>query len=398
MATPVYLKKMTWTMEEGLIGKWLKHEGDKVSEGEGLCEVETEKTTDEIQAPAGGTLLKILHKEGAAVPVNALIAVIGSPGEDVSSIPVSVEPTVETGPQPAPLERAEPARVSRMISETPEPSLERIRISPSARRLARERGVDVTKIKGTGPGGRVVSEDVLGFSGKPEVGHFAEGYRSTPLAGHRKVIADRLSLSARTAVHVPITMEIDMTPAAKLKSEKEKTDLQVSYNDFIIKAAAMALREFPAVNTMLLGQELRTISEVNVGFAVVSGDDLLVPVIRNADRLSLEDISRSAKTLAERARSGSLTTREMSGGTFTVSNLGMYDVDLFAPVINPPETAILGVGRIVPKLVVLGENMAIRHMMTLTLVFDHRVIDGVRAAKFLQRVKQLLETPEKLAS
>jgi pyruvate dehydrogenase E2 component (dihydrolipoamide acetyltransferase) len=193
-------------------------------------------------------------------------------------------------------------------------------------------------------------------------------------------------------------MEIDMTPAARLKSEKEKTGLQVSYNDFTIRATAMALREFPAVNTMLLGQELRTMNEVNVGFAVVSGDDLLVPVIRNADHLSLEDISRNAKMLAERARSGSLTTREMSGGTFTVSNLGMYDVDLFAPVINPPETAILGVGRIVPRLVVLGENMAVRQMMTLTLVFDHRVIDGVRAARFLQRVKQLLETPEKLAS
>jgi pyruvate dehydrogenase E2 component (dihydrolipoamide acetyltransferase) len=397
MATPVYLKKMTWTMEEGLIGKWLKHEGDKVSEGEGLCEVETEKTTDEIQAPASGTLLRILHKEGTAVPVNALIAVIGSPGEDISSIPVSVQPIDATGAQPAPLQKTEPAPVALTISEAREPSLERIRISPSARRLARERGVDVAKIKGTGPGGRIVSEDVLAFSGKPEAGPPAEEYKSAPLAGHRKVIADRLSLSARTAVHVPITMEIDMTPAARLKSEKEKSGLQISYNDFTIRATAMALREFPAVNTMLLGQELRMMNEVNVGFAVVSGDDLLVPVIRNADHLSLEEITRSAKTLAERARSGSLTTREMSGGTFTVSNLGMYDVDLFAPVINPPETAILGVGRIVPKLVVVGENMAVRQMMTLTLVFDHRVIDGVRAARFLQRVKQLLETPEKLA-
>jgi pyruvate dehydrogenase E2 component (dihydrolipoamide acetyltransferase) len=398
MATPVYLKKMTWTMEEGLISKWLKREGDKISEGEGLCEVETEKTTDEIQAPASGTLLKILHKEGTAVPVNALVAVIGSPGEDISSVPASAEPAVVAGPQAALLEKAQQAPVSRAISEIPEPSLERVRISPSARRLARERGVDVSKIKGTGPGGRIVSEDVLAFSGKPEAIPLAEQYRSAPLAGHRKVIADRLSLSARTAVHVPITMEIDMTPAAGLKSEKEKSGQQISYNDFTIRATAMALREFPAVNTMLLGQELRTMNEVNVGFAVVSGDDLLVPVIRNADRLSLEEISRSAKLLAERARNGSLATREMSGGTFTVSNLGMYDVDLFAPVINPPETAILGVGRIVPKIVVQGENMSIRQIMTLTLVFDHRVIDGVRAAKFLQRVKQLLEAPEKLTS
>jgi pyruvate dehydrogenase E2 component (dihydrolipoamide acetyltransferase) len=398
MATPVYLKKMTWTMEEGLISKWLKREGDKISEGEGLCEVETEKTTDEIQAPTSGTLLKVLHKEGTAVPVNALIAVIGSPGEDISSVPMSAEPAVATGPQAVPLEKAQKPPVLPTISEAQKPSLERIRVSPSARRLARERGIDVTKIKGTGPGGRIVSEDVLAFSGKPEAGPSAEEYRSAPLAGHRKVIADRLSLSARTAVHVPITMEIDMTPVARVKFEKEKPGLQISYNDFIIRATAMALREFPAVNTMLLGQELRTMSEVNLGFAVVSGEDLLVPVIRNADHLSLEDISRSTKSLAERARSGSLTTREMSGGTFTVSNLGMYDVDLFAPVINPPETAILGVGRVVPRLVVVGETMAIRHMMTLTLVFDHRVIDGVRAARFLQKVKQLLENPEKLSS
>jgi pyruvate dehydrogenase E2 component (dihydrolipoamide acetyltransferase) len=398
MATPVYLKKMTWTMEEGLIAKWLKHEGDKVSEGEGLCEVETEKTTDEIQAPASGTLLKVFHREGTAVPVNAVIAVIGSPGEDISSIPTTGGPAVATGPQPTPSERTEFARPSPAVSEAPEVSLERVRISPSARRLARERGVDITKIKGTGPGGRIVSEDVLKATGRHEAGPIAEEYKSAPLAGHRKVIADRLSLSARTAVHVPITMEVDMTPAAKLKSEKEKTGLQISYNDFIIKATATGLREFPAVNTMLLGQELRTMSEVNVGFAVVSGDDLLVPVVRNADRLSITDISKSAKTLIERARGGALTTREMSGGTFTVSNLGMYDVDLFAPVINPPETAILGVGRIVPKLIIVGENMAIRQMLTLTLVFDHRVIDGVLAAKFLQRVKQLLEAPEKLVS
>lgn len=394
MATLVRLKKMTWTMEEGLITKWLKREGDAVSEGEAICEVETEKTTDEIQAPASGTLLKTVHKEGMAVPVNAVIAVIGSKGEDIFSIPELIGPAAPA-PPPLPIKKAEPIRVT---PEVPEPSAERIRISPSARRLVRERGVDISKIRGTGPGGRIVSEDILRASAQPEAAPPSEEYKSTPLAGHRKVIADRLSLSARTAVQVPITMEVDMTSASKLKAEKEKAGLQISYNDFIVKAAAMALREFPAVNTMLLGQELRTMQEANVGIAVGSGDDLLVPVIRNANRLSLAEISKSAKNLIERARTRTLTTREMSGGTFTVSNLGMFDVDLFAPVINPPETAILGVGRIVPKVIVLGENMATRQMMTLTLVFDHRVIDGVIAAKFLQRVKQLLEAPEQLAA
>jgi pyruvate dehydrogenase E2 component (dihydrolipoamide acetyltransferase) len=398
VATLVRLKKVSWTMEEGLITKWLKREGAGVSEGEGICEVETEKTTDEIEAPASGILLKIVHKEGTAVPVNAVIAVIGAPGEDISSIPELGGSSPVAAHLPTATARAELAHPLPAVSKLSESSLERIRISPSARRLARERGVDIAKIRGTGPGGRIISEDVLEITGKRGAGPPAEEYKSAPLAGHRKVIADRLSLSARTAVHVPITMEIDMTPAERLKSEKEKTGLQVSYNDFTIRATAMALKEFPAVNTMLLGQELRTMNEVNVGFAVVSGDDLLVPVIRNADRLSLEDISRSAKMLAERARSGSLTTREMSGGTFTVSNLGMYDVGLFAPVINPPETAILGIGRAMPKPIVRGESIAIRQMMTLTLVFDHRVIDGVLAAKFLQRIKQLLEAPEKLTT
>ena len=385
---------MTWTMEEGLITKWLKSEGDAVSEGEAICEVETEKTTDEIQAPASGTLLKIVHREGMAVPVNAIIAVIGSEGEDISSIPELLGPAAPA-PQPVPIKKAEPVRVMPLV---PEPSAERIRISPSARRLARERGVDITKIRGTGPGGRIVSEDILRASAQPEAALPTEEYKSTPLAGHRKVIADRLSLSARTAVHVPITMEVDMTSASKLKDEREKAGVQVSYNDLIVKAAAAALAEFPAVNTMLLGQELRSMQEINVGIAVGSGEDLLVPVIRNAHRLSLDEISNSAKNLIERARTRTLTTREMSGGTFTVSNLGMYDVDLFAPVINPPETAILGVGRIAPRVVVLGENTVIRQLMTLTLVFDHRVIDGVLAAKFLQRVKQLLEAPEQLAA
>ncbi len=391
MATLIYLKKMTWTMEEGLITKWLKREGDTVSEGEGICQIETEKTTDEIQAPTSGILLKILRKEGTTVPVNAVIAAIGSAGEDVSSI-LGLHKATSPTPRPFPVEKVQQPHLT---PEAPEPSPERARISPSARRLARERGVDISRIRGTGPSGRIVSEDILKASAQPEAGTSTEEYEPTLLAGHRKVIADRLSLSARTAVHVPITMEVDMTSASELKAEK--VSLALSYTDFIVKASALALGEFPAVNTMLLGQELRKMSEVNVGVAVGSGDDLLVPVIRNADRLSLAEISKSGRNLIERARGHTLTTKEMSGGTFTVSNLGMYDVDLFAPVINPPEAAILGVGRIAPKVVVLAENMTVRQVMTLTLVFDHRVIDGVLAARFLQRVKQLLEDPEKLA-
>jgi len=391
MATLVRLKKMTWTMEEGLIARWLKHEGDTVSENEAICEVETEKTTDEIQAPTSGVLLKIVHTEGHTVPVNAVIAVIGSAGEDVSSITEQGGLSALVAGSPS-IERQESA-----ISQPGEltPSLERVRMSPSARRLARERGIDATKIKGTGPGGRIISEDVLRVEKSP-AGDPTETYRSTPLAGHREVIADRLALSARTAVHVPISMEVDMTSGTKLKSDQEKAGTQISYNDLIIKAAATSLEEFPRMNSMLLGKELRTMREVNVGIAVGLEDDLLVPVIRNANRMSLAEISNNANNLIERARNHALTTNEMSEGTFTVSNLGMYEVDLFAPIINPPETAILGVGRIVPKPVAVGGSVTVRPMMTLTLVFDHRVADGVLAAKFLQRMKQILEAPEEM--
>jgi len=394
VVTLVHLKKMTWTMEEGLITKWLKNEGETAVEGEGICEVETEKTTDEVEAPASGTVLRIVYKEGTSVPVNAVIAVIGSPDEDISFIPELSKPTLPVA-TPLPTQKAEPVHGPVPV---PEPSTKQIGISPSARRLAREHGVAITKIRGTGPGGRIVADDILRAAEKLEAGPPAGEYKATFLAGHRKVIADRLSLSARTAVHVPITMEVDMTSSCKLKTEKEKAGHQISHNDIIIKATAMALEEFPQVNAMLIGQELRTMQEVNVGVAVGSGDNLLVPVIRNANRLSLTEISQSAKNLIERARNQMLTTKEMSRGTFTVSNLGMYDVDLFAPVINPPETAILGVGRIALKPIVQEDSITIRQMMTLTLVFDHRVIDGVLGAKFLQRIKQHLEAPEKLAA
>jgi pyruvate dehydrogenase E2 component (dihydrolipoamide acetyltransferase) len=380
-------------MEEGLITKWLKHEGEAVSEGEGICEVETEKTTDEIQAPATGILLKIIKDEGITIPVNAVIAVIGSAGEDASIIP-------GLGALPAPIAPPPPAQRAELVHAHSglEPSPERVRVSPSARKLARERGIDVSKIRGTGPGARIVTEDVLKASGKPEGWLAIKEYQSTPLAGHRKIVADRLSLSARTAVHVPITMEVDMTSASKLKSDEEKAGMQISYNDLITKAVATTLEEFPSVNSTLIGEELRTMKDVNVGIAVGSGEDLLVPVIRNANRLSLAEISKNTRDLIERAKSHALTTKEISGGTFTISNLGMYEVDIFVPVINPPETAILGVGRITPKPVSVEGSVTVRQIMTLTLVFDHRVVDGVLAAKFLRRVKQLLEDSEKLAA
>ncbi len=392
MATSVVLKKLSWTMEEGLIGKWHKHEGDTVKEGEVLCEVETEKATDELQAPASGTLLKVVYSEGSTAPVNSVIAVIGSKGDDISSLLGAHAPTPATPVSPQVAAAAPP-----QIAEEPKPSAEVPRVSPSARRLAREKGIDLSRVKGTGPGGRIVSEDVLRATTGPEA--VPAPPKTVSLSGHRKVIADRLSLSARTAVHVPITMEVDMAAATKLKEDLQKTGTDISFTDLIVKAVATALTEFPRTNSMLRGDELRSMSEVNVGLAVGTEDDLLVPVIKNADRLTVAQISAQAKSLIERARNRTLTMKEMSEGTFTVSNLGMFgDVSLFAPIINPPETAILGVGRALPKPVAIDGAIAVRPMMTMTLVFDHRVIDGMYATKFLQRVKEYLSSPQILTA
>ena len=389
MATPVTLKKLSWTMEEGLLGKWIKHEGDQVKEGEALCEIETEKATDELHAPTTGTLIKIIYAEGSTIPVNSIIAVIGIPGEDISSM---------IGPsEPQKIAVLAPVQIKEQITvQKPRDSGE-VRISPSARRLAREHGIDLTRIQGTGPGGRIVSEDVLRAVTKTDVATTQS--KSTALIGHRKVIADRLSLSARTAVHVPITMEVDMTAATKLKNDLQEVGTKVSFTDIIVKIVAIALAEFPRANSMLLGEELRTMDDVNIGIAVGLEEDLLVPVIKNASSLSLVEISRSAKDLIERARNHTLTSKEMTGGTFTVSNLGMFgDVILFAPVINPPETAILGIGRANSKPIAIDGAIAVRPIVTLTLVFDHRVIDGMYATKFLQRVKELLQDPQKLSA
>jgi len=384
MATPVILKKLSWTMEEGLLGKWYKHEGDQVAAGEAICEIETEKATDELQAPISGTLLKVLYSEGSAIPVNSIIAVIGAPGEDVSSI---IETCTSRKAETQALEPANP------MTKGTKPSDDSVHISPSARRLAREHGVDLRTIRGTGPGGRIVSEDVLRASSEKTATTSPE---PIVLAGHRKVIADRLSLSARTAVHVPITMEVDVTASTKLKDRLREAGTEISLTEIIVKSSAVALSEFPRLNSLLLGEELRIMNEVNVGIAVGLEDDLLVPVIRNANSLSLTEISRISEDLAARARNHALTASEMSGGTFTVSNLGMFgDVILFAPVINPPETAILGVGKATPRPVAIDGALTVRSTLTLTLVFDHRVIDGRYATQFLQRVKELIQNPEK---
>jgi len=393
--TYVKLPKLTWTMEEGLVGEWLKEEGEMVEKGEPLCEIETEKTVDTIEAPESGMLRKILVPANTTVPVNQVIAIIAGPGEEIPEVGKVVEGVEKAVIKPEAVEMEAEKPAERIIEE-------RVRISPLARRLAEEHRIDITRIKGTGPGGRIVKEDVLRAIEEAKAVAVAipavEKAKVIPLTGIRKAIAKRLAYSAQTAVHVPITAEVDVSETVKFYETlgpevEEKAKTRLSYTDILVKAVAKALRDHPMVNSILEGEQIRLMDEINIGIAVALEEGLIVPVIREADKKSLFEIAASRKELVEKARQGKLTTRETAGGTFTISNLGMFAVDTFAPVINPPESAILGVGRIVKKPVVVNDQITIRSVMTLTLVFDHRVMDGAQAARFLQSINKILGNP-----
>lgn len=393
MVTYVKLSKLTWTMEEGLIGRWYKEEGDRVEKGETLCEVETEKTVDVIEAPESGVIRKITALSGSIVPVNQILAVIAEPDEALPDLDQLIESAQRDIVQPEPAVAAEVEEPRKRMRE------ERIIASPAARKLAEEHEIDLRSITGTGPGGRIVRKDVLGAAeAKAQTAALrtVEPAKVIPLAGMRKVIADRLAYSARTALQVPLTIEVDMTEAVKFLQElriETAKNIRVSYTDILVKAAAKALKEHPNVNSMIENEEIKILQDINIGVAVALEDGLIVPVVRNADRKTITEISATIKELVEKSRQGKLLTKEASGGTFTISNLGMFGIDLFAPIINPPESAILGVGRVAEKPVVRGDQITVRSMMTLTLVFDHRIMDGAVAARFLQTLKNTLENP-----
>lgn len=391
MVTYVKLPRLTWIMEEGLVASWLKEEGDNVEKGEPICEVESEKTIDEIEAPSPGILHRIVPA-GSVVNVNQIIAIIAKPDEEMPDLDQIVESRRRV------IEKPKVKPEAKIIER------ERVKISPFARKLAEKHKIDITKIEGTGPGGRIVERDILMVIEEAKVAPILARIKITkeiPLEGMRKVIAKRLSHSARTAVHVPITMEVDMTEMEKVREKllpeiEEKSRVRISYTDILVKAVAKALEEYPIVNSIFDEDKIKIFEDINVGVAVATEEGLIVPVIRNANKESLIDIALKVRELVEKAGRGALATRETGGGTFTISNLGMFGVDFFAPIINPPESAILGVGRIVKKPVVINDQIIVRPTITLTLVFDHRVMDGAQAAQFLQRVKQVLEDPHLL--
>ena len=386
--TDVVMPRLDPGMQSGKIVEWFKKEGETVRKGEPILVVEGEKTTFEVEAPESGLLTKIIADIGTEVQVAQPIAVIGTPG---ASAPAA-EPMQVT-------EERAPAPTSNEGYQVPS---DRVVASPAARRLAQEYGVNLASVKGTGPGGRITREDILAArdAGQPTTQVIQtvskmpqpQLLKKVKLNGVRKVVAERLSYSARTVVPVIITLEADAT---KLMAMKERQS-HIGFTAFSVKAAAKALRSHPEVNSTIENDEVTTYSDVNVAVAINTEQGLIAPVIRNADKLSLQDISSTIEDLARKATENTLGIENLTGGTFTVTNLGAYDVESFAPIINPPQCAILGLGRIGYKPCAHGKDVVARPSTLLTLVFDHRIIDGVPAAKFLRDVKRNLEDPEEL--
>jgi pyruvate dehydrogenase E2 component (dihydrolipoamide acetyltransferase) len=396
------MPKFGLTMTEGTIQKWFKAEGDAIKAGESLFEVETEKVLYEVESPASGTVAKLLYPLEATVAVGLPVAVIAEAGENVAEVAAKYgggAPAAKAA-APAPSAASAPAQAT---APSASGRREGAPVTPAARKLAQEHNVDLSRVTGTGPGGRVTREDVekaISEAAKAPApapvaapaatpATAAPAAASTPLRGMRKVIAERMHKSLQGSAQLTITTEVDVTQLIDRRQEVQR-EFNATYTDFIVQACAHALKQHPRMNAALEGETLKTQEQVSVGVAVALEEGLIVPVIHNTDKKSLKEIAQEARGLAEKARAGKLTLEEVSGGTFTVSNLGMYGVDGFTPILNAPQTGILGVGRIVEKPVIYRGEIAKRSTMVLSLTFDHRVIDGAPAGAFLQTVADLL--------
>ncbi len=410
-ATTIRMPKMSDTMTEGTIVAWHKKVGDKVKSGDLLAEVETDKATMELESYETGTLLYVGLKEGEAVQVDAIIAIIGEAGTDytplLSNIAVAANP--ET---PATANAAAPsmASVSQVAAASKDDS-GRLKVSPLARQLAREKGIDLKSLIGTGENGRIVKSDVesAGNSGskaplaaasapaKSVSGGMAESFEDVPLSQMRKTIARRLSESLYSAPHFYLTMEINMDKAIEArKSIIEFTGSKISFNDMVIKAVAAGLRQHPKVNSSWLGDRIRYNHHIHIGVAVAVEEGLLVPVLRFADSKSLSSISAEVKDLGGKAKNKQLQPSDWEGSTFTISNLGMFGIDEFTAIINPPDACILAVGGIKETVIVKNGQFVASNIMKVTLSCDHRVVDGAIGSAFLQTLKGLLEDPVRI--
>ncbi|MFZ2223057.1 MAG: dihydrolipoamide acetyltransferase family protein [Candidatus Deferrimicrobium sp.] len=408
MPSNVIMPSLGFDMTEGLLARWLKNEGDPVVKGQAIAEIETEKATVEIEAAVSGILARIIVQAGETVPVGTSIGVIAEAGEEV---------TAESAPSPAPPSPAPPAPSSPAPPAPPAPppptpvpeagegaapSEARVKASPVARKMAEEAGLDLSRVKGTGPGGRVVERDVqaaIAAGSAPAPPGVPAGPApggTVPLNRMRKTIARRMTESKATAPHFYVTVEINMDDAMKMREQLNGLAPEaerISVNDLIVAAAARTLARFPALNASYREDNLEMHSQVNIGIVVALEDGLIPPVLRDADKKNLKRIAAESRELTERARANKLRSDDLGGGTFTVSNLGMFDVDEFIAIINPPEAAILAVGAVTRRPVAAAGEIRIALLMKTTLSVDHRVADGAQAGRFMQEFKKLLENP-----
>ncbi|MDY7225199.1 pyruvate dehydrogenase complex dihydrolipoamide acetyltransferase [Hyalangium rubrum] len=410
----VEMPSLSPTMKEGKIVKWLKKVGDKVSSGEAIAEVETDKSNLEIEAYDNGTLAKIVVGEGEMAQVGAPIAFIaGKGGKAAASAPAAAPaPKAEAPKAAAPAQKAGgPSGAPPRHEEKGTGAGGRVRASPLAKRMARERGLDLAAMHGSGPLGRIVKRDVeeaLAQGGPAAQKAPAAAARAAatpgvrpepqvvPISSMRKVIAQRMAEVKPGVPHFYLTVDVDMEAAMKIREEAKALESKVSVNDIIVKAAAIALRRYPKVNVSLQGDRILQYGTADVGIAVAIEDGLITPVIRDADQKGLSAISAESRELAERARKKALKPAEYTGGSLTVSNLGMYGIDQFVAVINPPQASILAVGAVADKAVVRDGQVTVRKTLTVTMSCDHRVIDGATGAEYLREFKTLLEHPMRL--
>jgi pyruvate dehydrogenase E2 component (dihydrolipoamide acetyltransferase) len=409
MATEVIMPALGMAQEKGTLVAWRKKAGDAVKKGEPLMEVETDKATVEVEAPASGILQNVTAKEGDEIAVGKTIAVIAAPGETAKDTAQSAK-APHTSPLPKgegtkkekvlPKEEHTIAATEASVTSRPLPPGEgrgeggRIAASPAARRIAKENNVDLAALKGSGPGGSVVAEDVLRAGGAPAeraAGGPPRVKETMPLSSMRRIVAKRMTQSKQSAPHFYVGIDVDMSAVEKKRAELKQKAAAPSINDFILSAVAKTLRDFPSLNASFSEEGVKIFSDINLGVAVALEEGLVVPVIRNADTLSLEELARQSRALAEKAQKKKLFPLDYEGGTFTVSNLGMLGVDSFTAIINPPECAILAVGRVAPRVVALDGGIAARPTMTVNLSADHRVVDGALAARFVAEVKRRLE-------
>ncbi len=410
MAIVINMPRLSDTMTEGVVAKWHVKVGDAITEGTLLAEIETDKATMDFEAFPGqeGTLLHIGVGEGETSPVDTILAVIGAKGEDISALlsgaPAAPASAPAPAAAPAPAEPAPAPAPSPAPAAAPAPAEDsRVKASPLAKSLAAEKGVDLRAVTGSGEGGRIVKRDIETAASTPAVASSAaptavsypsSGYQDTPISQMRKTIAKRLSESKFTAPHFYLTMSVDMDAAIEARQALNASgDHKISFNDLVVKAVAKGLKKHPAVNSAWLGDVIRTNYDVHVGVAVAVEDGLLVPVVRHADAKSLTQISAEVKDFAQRAKTKKLQPADWEGNTFTISNLGMFGIDQFTAIVNPPDSCILAVGGIQSVPVVKNGQVVPGNIMKLTLSCDHRVVDGATGSAFLNSVKAFLESP-----